>query len=514
MPDAAPPQEPGMTSDGGQRSVRRRFTASRRDGLAGFWRWCRARATLVPQSHPASARSLPRPPGACALAGRPRRQRRRAIAGVTLLFAALVPAPAIAAPLVGEAAFGDWRQDAPGLARLIRPQDLPPPGATPSASNGPSVIPRPAGATLRVPPGFRAALWASGFDTPRSLRVAPDGDVFLAESGAGQIRVLRPGAGSTHPASDAVFAAGLDEPFGIAFWPPGPAPRYVYIGETNRVVRYPYMAGALHAAGPAEVIVPHLPEGGHWTRDLAFSPDGHRLYVAVGSLTNSAAEMRRSTPDGRAAAASDGLGAAWGGETDRADVLVFDPDGGGRRHLANGLRNCSALTIRAPETVWCATNERDGLGDNLPPDYVTRVRPGGFYGWPWYYIGSHPDPRHRGERPDLAGRVDLPDVLLQAHSAPLGMTFYDGALFPPEYRGDAFVALHGSWNRARRTGYKVVRVRMSNGVPTGVYEDFLLGFVTPQGVWGRPVGLAVLQDGSLLVSEDANGTIWRVSRTE
>jgi glucose/arabinose dehydrogenase len=207
------------------------------------------------------------------------------------------------------------------------------------------------------------------------------------------------------------------------------------------------------------------------------------------------------------------MGAAWGDNLGRADVLAFSPEGGAPIPFATGLRNCSAeATQPATGALWCAVNERDGLGDDLPPDYATRVEAGAFYGWPWFYLGGHPDPRMGGARMDLAGHVTVPDVLIQAHSAPVGMVFYDAGAFPAEYRGDAFVALHGSWNRSKRTGYKVVRLRFQDGKPTGVYEDFLTGFVaSDQAVWGRPVGLTVMGDGSLLVSEDANGTIWRVA---
>jgi glucose/arabinose dehydrogenase len=194
-------------------------------------------------------------------------------------------------------------------------------------------------------------------------------------------------------------------------------------------------------------------------------------------------------------------------------VLVFDSDGKGGKIFATGLRNCVGLAVHpATGDVWCSTNERDGLGDNLVPDYITRVKPGGFYGWPWYWLGDHEDPRHKGERPDLVGKVAMPDVLLQSHSASLQLTIYDGAMFPAEYKGDAFAAFHGSWNRAKRTGYKIVRVLQKDGVPTGEYEDFLVGFVASgDSVWGRPVGVAVAKDGALLVSEDGNGTLWRVS---
>ena len=408
-------------------------------------------------------------------------------------------------------AMGDWQGDTPGVTRLIRPGDLAAPYATRSRSNGPSVVARPAGAVPKVPAGAEAAAFATGLQSPRILRAAPNGDIFVSESGGGRIRVLRPTADSRVSAVSQVFADGLDQPFGLAFWPPGPEPRFLYVGETGRVVRYPYHTGDLRASGPAEVIVPSLPEGGHWTRDVAFSPDGARMYVSVGSASN--ADAPPALPQARLASleAASGRGAAWGGEADRAAVLQFDPQGRPAGHLANGLRNCVGLAVQPDGTVMCAVNERDGLGDDLPPDYVTRVQPGGFYGWPWYYIGAHEDPRSPGRRPDLAGAVQVPDVLIQPHSAPLGITLYDGAMFP--WRGDALVALHGSWNRGKRTGYKVVRVPMRDGVPTGEYQDVLTGFVRDDGnVWGRPVGVAVMRDGSVLVSEDGNDTIWRVTR--
>jgi len=294
----------------------------------------------------------------------------------------------------------------------------------------------------------------------------------------------------------------------------GSNPEWVYVATTDRVVRFPYRDGDLVAGGAPETVVARLPSGGHVTRDIAFSLDGKRLYVAVGSASN-AAEGQRPLPADAIGEweAAHGLGASWGREEDRADVLAFDPDGGNQQTFATGIRNCAGLAVQ-PKTgaVWCATNERDGLGDNLPPDYVSRIREGAFYGWPWYYIGDNQDPRHAGERPDLASKVTVPDVLIQAHSAPLGLTFYTGDAFPEEYRGDAFATLHGSWNRSKRTGYKVVRIPMTDGVPTGEYEDFMTGMVLSDDVvWGRPVGIAVAHDGALIVSEDGNGTIWRVS---
>jgi glucose/arabinose dehydrogenase len=411
------------------------------------------------------------------------------------------------ATLAGDAAFGDWRRDSPGTVRKITADALPAPFSSRSAARGPAVIVRPAGASPLVPPEFQVTAFINGLDQPRTLRTAPNGDIFVAESAPGRIRVLRTADQPGRPVSSSVFATGLNLPYGIAFWPPGPSPRFVYIAETNRVVRYPYQPGDLQAQGPKQVIVSSLPDGGHWTRDVVFSADGRRMFVAVGSGGNLATNLTGAPPAGLA------LGAAWDDEANRADVLEFAPEGGTPKTFATGLRNCSAEAIQpATNALWCVVNERDGLGDNLPPDYVTRVEPGGFYGWPWYYIGNHPEPRMNGARTDLAGRAIVPDVLIQAHSAPLGIVFYDQAGFPPAYRGDAFVALHGSWNRSLRTGYKVVRLHFQDHRPTGTYEDFLTGFVaSDQAVWARPVGLAVAHDGALLVSEDANGTIWRVT---
>jgi glucose/arabinose dehydrogenase len=288
------------------------------------------------------------------------------------------------------------------------------------------------------------------------------------------------------------------------------------VANTSSIVRFPYRSGDLRAGGPAQTILPHLVdhEGGHWTRDIVFSLDGRTMFVSVGSASNVAEGMpKRSAAENAAWEATHGTGATWGDETNRADVLAFDPEGQGGRVFATGIRNCVGMALSASGTLFCATNERDGLGDNLVPDYVTRVAPRSFCGWPWYYLGRHEDPRHAGERPELAAHVDVPDVLVQPHSAPLGITFYDGTAFPSEYRGDLFVACHGSWNRSTRTGPKVIVVRMQGGVPLGDYDDFLTGFVVdPDHVWGRPVGVAAAHDGSLLVTEDANGTVWRVAR--
>jgi len=416
--------------------------------------------------------------------------------------------------LTGAAAFTDWRADAPGVRRKITPDDLPPPYATRPASNGPRVVRRPAHAQPKVPPGFQVDLFASRLDEPRTLVTAPNGDIFVAESAAGGIRVFRAADGDARPRESSVFASGLDQPFGIAFYPPGPDPQWVYVANVRSVVRFPYRAGDLKASARPETVVRSLPRGGHTTRDVVLSKDGQRMFVSVGSAGNNGEGMRkRSAAEIARWEAEHGLGAAWDDDTDRADVLVFDPDGRNGKVFASGLRNCVGLAVH-PQTgdLWCSLNERDALGDDLVPDFVTRVREGGFYGWPWYYIGAHPDPEHPGQRPDLADKVTVPDVLVQAHSASMHIAFYDGRQFPAEYRNDAFVAEHGSWNRAKRTGYKLIRVHLENGVPTGEYEDFLTGFVVnDSSVWGRPVGVTVAHDGALLVSEDGSGTIWRIT---
>jgi len=405
--------------------------------------------------------------------------------------------------LTGSAAFSTAATEKPGTFRKITPEDLPAPFATPSAANQSHVVQRPAEASLQVPPGFQVQVFASGFDQPRELRTAPNGDVFLADSKADEIKVLHGMTKEGKAESVTVFASGLHRPFGMAFYPPGADPQYIYVGNTNSVVRLPYHNGDLKASGAAEVIVKSLPSGdssdplggGHWTRDIVFTRDAQKMLVAVGSRSNV------DDADNNAA------------ELHRANVLEFNPDGSGLRVFASGIRNCVGEAIQ-PETgdLWCSTNERDALGDNVPPDYITHVQDGGFYGWPWYYTGGHQDPRHKGKHPELKDKVIVPDVLLQPHNASLGIAFYEGNQFPPEYKGNIFAAEHGSWNRETRTGYEVIRIPVENGKATGVYEDFVTGFVTPDGkVWGRPVGVAVASDGSLLFSDDGSSSIWRVS---
>lgn len=407
--------------------------------------------------------------------------------------------------LTGKAALGGWATDAPGVRRRITVADLPPPFATASATNFAHLVPPPDGVMPKVPAGFTVERMVADLDNPRLVRVAPNGDIFIAESYANRIRVLRVPDGASKPERNEIFVNGLDKPFGIAFWPPGPDPKFVYIGNTGSVVRFAYQVGDLHARGSSELIVAKIPSGGrltgggHWTRDVVFSRDGSKMFVSVGSHSNVAERLATMIAS----------------EERRADVLEFNPDGSAGRIFAGGIRNCVGEAINSTTgDLWCSTNERDGLGDNLPPDYITHVQDGGFYGWPWYYLGNHQDPRHAGEHPELADKVIVPDVLVEAHSASLEMTFYDGKQFPEEYRGDAFAAEHGSWNREHRTGYKIIRVFMRDGKATGEYEDFMTGFITPDGkVWGRPVGVAVAHDGSLIVTEDGNGTVWRVSYT-
>ncbi|MGB8356314.1 MAG: PQQ-dependent sugar dehydrogenase [Chthoniobacteraceae bacterium] len=418
---------------------------------------------------------------------------------------------------------GDWHHASPGVRHHITIADLPPPYATRSSGNGPKVVAQPANASLSVPWGFTVRLFATGLTNPRVLRVAPNGDIFLAETAGNRIRVLRAADGADAPSENQIFADGLDRPFGIAFYPPGNNPQWIYVANNNSVVRFPYHSGDLKAGGAPEVIVPRLTEsqGGHSTRDIAFSNDGKRMFISVGSGSNVAEGMsKKNAKDIQLWEADHGPGAAWDSETNRADILVTDPEGKQPlKTFATGIRNGVGMAVdKSTGELWVSTNERDALGDDLVPDYITRVKEGGFYGWPWYYLGNHEDPRHPGERPDLAGKATVPDVLLQAHSASLEMTFYTAtkgvAAFPAEYQGDIFAAFHGSWNRSSRTGYKLVRVRVDHGVPTGEYDDFITGFVVDErSVWGRPVGVAVAHDGALLMTEDGNGTLWRISYT-
>ncbi len=380
--------------------------------------------------------------------------------------------------------------DEPRGHHEIKPSELAEPHATPSTSNPPRVVARPAGAQLTLPPGFEIQTWAEGgFDNPRKLALAPNGDVFVTDSDSGRILVLRD-SGNTGKATERfVFADNLELPFGMAF-----QGNYLYVGVTNAVVRFSYQPGQTKAKAAPEKLA-DLPGHGyrqHWTRNVVFTPDGNKMIVTVGSASND----------------------STGEDPMRAAISEYNPDGSGHRFLATGTRNpIGAAFYPGTNQLWAVVQERDGLGDNLPSDYLTHIEDGGFYGWPYAYIGQHADPNNPNH-PDLVKKTLTPDVLIQAHSATMDVVFYQGAMFPKEYQGDAFVSLHGSWNRSRRTGYKIVRVHFQDGKPAGGYDDFLTGWVISPGsreVWGRPVGLLVLKDGSLLVADDGANKIWRIT---
>jgi len=394
--------------------------------------------------------------------------------------------------------FTDYRYETPGKTRKITLKDLPTPFVTPSAENAPQVVARPEGAWPKVPQGFKVDEYAGSLEDPRMIRRAPNGDFFVAETKAGNIRIFRGITGTGKPLQVALFANRLNQPFGINFYPPGPNPEWVYVGNTDSVVRFPYQNGDLQARGRVQHIADLPDRGGHSTRDVQFSLDGKKMYVSVGSASNV------DDPDVTPA------------EKNRADVLEFNPDGSAMRVFAYGIRNCVGLGVN-PKTgeLWCSVNERDGLGDNLVPDYITHVQDGGYYGWPWWYMGGHQDPRRKGTHPELKDKVITPDVILNPHNASLGITFYDGKQFPAEYQGDIFAAEHGSWNRAVRVGYELIRIPLhQTGHATGEYEDFMTGFVVDnEHVWGRPVAVAVAPDGSLLVTDDAANCIWRITST-
>ena len=329
------------------------------------------------------------------------------------------------------------------------------------------------------------------FNQPSAAIVAPNGDIFVADTGGGTVRIFRGITADGKPRESSVYAS-LPGAFGINFYPPGPNPQWVYLTNTSTLVRYAYKNGDLTASGEPEKLITDIPaSGGHSTRDIVFSKDGKSLFLAVGSASNN--------NDNTA-------------EFHRANILEYTPEGKFVGIYASGIRNPVGLAIN-PETgeLWTSMNERDNLGDNLVPDYVTHVQRGGFYGWPWFYIGGNQDPAHPGKHPELKDKVIVPDVLIQAHSASLGMVFYDGKMFPAEYSGDAFAAEHGSWNHSQGAGREVIRIPIEKGRATGVYQDFLTGFTTEGKAWGRPVGVAVAADGSLLVTDDGARVIWRVS---
>jgi glucose/arabinose dehydrogenase len=400
--------------------------------------------------------------------------------------------------ITGQKAFVSYKDEKPGITRKITVADLPAPYATQGVSNSPTVVPKPADAWPQAPEGFKVERYAEGLNYPREIKTAPNGDMFVAENHAGEVEVFRGFSKDGKPLEKSTFATGLKNNFGIAFYPLGANPKWVYVGNTNSVVRFPYKNGDLKASGPAETIVAELPAGGgHSTRDIAFSPDGSKMFVSVGSRSN--VDDADTHP----------------AEFHRANILEFTPEGKFVKIYAAGIRNPVGIAIN-PVTgqLWCSVNERDMLGDNLVPDYITSVKEDGHYGWPWYYMGNHQDPRLPGKHPELASKVTVPDVLLQPHNASLQLTFYSGTQFPKQYQGDIFAAEHGSWNKSARAGYEVIRIPLDNGKAGGEYQDFLTGFVTADGqVWGRPVGVATAPDGSLMVVDDGSKSIWRVSYT-
>jgi glucose/arabinose dehydrogenase len=437
----------------------------------------------------------------------PEQQRWQVVSYVELLASGKAAAAAVPTPLAAQASslkdpaphppFTDFRYESPGTTHKITVNDLPEPYATASAENGAELVARPEKAWPVAPAGFKVELYAAGLDNPRWLRTAPNGDIFLAESSAGRIRVFRGMTSDGKPEQMQIFASGLKRPYGIAFYPPGPDPQWIYVGNTNELIRFPYRNGDMKASAPSEHVADLPSGGGHWTRAVEFSPDGKKLFVAVGSASN--VDDTDTHP----------------GEKDRADILQCDPANCVLSVYAYGIRNAGGGIAVNPETreLWCSVNERDALGDNLVPDYITHVQERGFYGWPWWYMGPHQDPRHKGKHPELKDKTIVPDVLLQPHNASLELTFYGADKFPSEYKGDIFASEHGSWNKAVRVGYEVIRIPLhQTGHATGEYQDFLTGFVLPDGhVWGRPVGITVAQDGSLLVSDDGSNSIWRVS---
>jgi glucose/arabinose dehydrogenase len=388
---------------------------------------------------------------------------------------------------------------------------LPPPFQTPWFRKPTRVVAMPDGHRLTVPAGFTVNVFAGDLQFPRFMALASNGDVLVSEPlrGAGRITVLRDADGDGVAETRETFATGLNRPFGLAF-----RKDYLYVGNNDSVVRFKYAPGQA-AAGPAEKVLDLPPSDAaldrdtaerlhidlsqtrgynHWTRNVLFNPAGTKLYVTVGSSTN-------ATPED---------------DQRRAAINEYNPDGSGHRVFASGLRNPVGLAcFPGTTTLWTAVNERDQLGDDLVPDFITSVRDGGFYGWPYSYIGRHVDPTVKTPRPDLVARAVAPDVLLPSHAAALGLLFYTGSQFPAEYRHSAFVALHGSINRSKLSGYSVARVPFRNGKPSGPPEDFLSGFIArddeEKQAWGRPVGLLQLRDGSLLVSDDEGKRIWRVS---
>lgn len=379
-----------------------------------------------------------------------------------------------------------------GAAAAVEAPQLPPPFQTESVNNGPVIIPRPEGAQLKLPPGFKIEVAAEGFEVPRFMLRAPGGEILLsdaAQDGAGVVYVLEGPNREGRIDQKRKIIEKLNRPYGLALWKD-----YLYVGEPESVTRFKYDGKARTVTGAGEEVVSLKGQGkGHWTRTVLFDSKGEKMYVTVGSGSNVDA----------------------GEDPRRAAIHRFNPDGSGPEIVASGMRNVIGLRfLPGTDTLWAATQERDGLGDDLVPDYYTQVKPGAFYGWPYAYIGPNEDPRRKGERPDLVQKTVVPDVLLGSHVAVLDFVFYGGKSFPKEYQGGAFLAEHGSWNRSKRVGYGVVFIPFKDGRPAGPIQEFLSGFMLApekKEVWGRPVGLLELADGSLLLSDDGGKKLWRIS---
>ena len=428
----------------------------------------------------------------------PMRARRAPAKGLRGLGRTITLSITLAMPLVLAGIAAHAQEQAPGQAPgqryHVSPADLPAPYATDAVSNGPELIPRPPGTTLAVPDGFTATIFADGLNFPREFEVLPNGDVLVSEPRAGNITLLRDDDGDGAAETRSRFAGGFSRPYGL-----DRVGDTIYVADTSGVWALPHQSGATRAAGPAERVTPEGVLGrsnGHWTRSLVFHPDGDRYYVGVGSAGNIAEEPEP-----------------------RATIREFSLSGGaadpGRTH-ATGLRNPVGIAFYPGTTdLYTVVNERDGMGDGLVPDYLTLVRAGAFYGWPYAYTGPNPQPGFADRRPDLVTASILPDLLFESHSAPIGLVFYDGGMFPQDYTGDAFVSLRGSWNRSDPIGYMVVRVPFADGRPAGGYEAFATGFWASgekrAQVWGRPAGLTLAADGALLVADDAGGVIWRIA---
>jgi glucose/arabinose dehydrogenase len=393
-----------------------------------------------------------------------------------------------AQPAQQPSASNDGQDSLPLAHYEIRPEGLPPPFATPSTYTSVGIVPHLPNVKFHLPPGFEISVFAEGdLKEPRKMAQAPNGDVFVSEMWSGRIIILRDADGDGKAERPLIYTTGLIHPFGMAFWKD-----YFYVGTGSAIVRFKYTPGQTKPADPPEKLV-EVPSGGHSTRDIILSPDGSKMYVGVGSLTNVDVER----------------------DPRRAAIVEFNPDGTGQRIYAGGLRNPIGLAF-CPGTrrLWTVVQERDMLGDDLVPDYATSVKEGAFYGWPYAYIGPNEDPRRKGERPDLVKQAVVPDVPMQAHSGVVGLAFYNGKMFPKQYQGDAFVAMHGSMNRSKPTGYKVVRIDFKNNNPVGGYDDFVTGWLVDQNRrvgTGRPAGLLILKDGSMLIADDAGSRIWRVT---